>query len=185
MKYCLLSLGVTIICMSMVSCTDRHKIKSLMIDFMDSEILIPNDLELIHEGKVSKFAITSLKPNKFIIYYDSLDCSSCRISHLVENSPLYEMADSCGYSLITIFSPRTNEIDGVKRQLIFTNSPIPIYIDTNCSFRRRNPSIPSDLRFHYFLLSQDNRPIFVGNPLVSSKLYELFQNAIIQSNITN
>lgn len=54
---------------------------------MESEIVIPNDLESIHEGKVSKLALTSLKPNRSIIYYDSLDCSSCRISHLGETIP--------------------------------------------------------------------------------------------------
>lgn len=169
----------------MPSCTDRQKVKSLMIDFMESEIVIPNDLESIHEGKVSKLALTSLKPNRFIIYYDSLDCSSCRISHLVENSPLYEMADSLGFSLITIFSPRANEVEEVRHQLMLTHSPIPIYIDSNGSFRRQNSSIPSDLRFHNFLISPGNRPVFVGNPLASGKLYELFQNALIQLNINN
>ena len=40
-------------------------------------------------------------------------------------------------------------------------------------------------RFHNFLISPDNRPVFVGNPLASGKLYELFQNALIQLNINN
>lgn len=185
MKYRLLSLWTIFICLTMASCTDRQKVKSLMIDFMESEIVIPSDLESIHEGKVSKLALTSLKPNRFIIYYDSLDCSSCRISHLVENYPLYEMADSLGFSLITIFSPRANEVEEVRHQLMLTHSPIPIYIDSNGSFRRQNSSIPSDLRFHNFLISPGNRPVFVGNPLASGKLYELFQNALIQLNINN
>lgn len=185
MKYRLLSLCGMFICLTIVSCTDRQKVKSLMIDFMKSQIVIPNDLELIYEGKVSKSDLTSLKPNKFIIYYDSLDCSSCRISHLVENYPLYEMADSCGFSLITIFSPRANEVEDVRLQLMLTHSPIPIYLDANASFRRQNSSIPSDMRFHNFLVSLDNRPSFVGNPLASDELYELFKKALIQPNSNN
>ena len=162
MKYRLLSLCGMFICLTIVSCTDRQKVKSVMIDLRESQIVI-----------------------KFIIYYDSLDCSSCRISHLVENYPLYEMADSCGFSLITIFSPRANEVEDVRLQLMLTHSPIPIYLDANASFRRQNSSIPSDMRFHNFYVGHDNHPAFVGNPLASDELYELFKKALIQPNSNN
>lgn len=185
MKHRFLFLGVIIICLTMASCTERQKVKTMMMDFMKTEIMIPDDLECICKREMKTIALDSLKESMFIIYYDSLDCSSCRIGHLAESDPLYEMADTCGFSLLTIFSPRMDDLKEVRLQLMMTNSPIPIYLDVNGSFRKRNSSIPSDLRFHNFFIGQDSRPAFVGNPLASDRLSELFQEVLVQLNIIN
>ena len=183
MKHSFLSLGVIFICLTMASCTERQKVKTMMMDFMKTEIMIPDDLECICKREMKTIALDSLKESLFIIYYDSLDCSSCRIGHLAESYPLYEMADTCGFSLLTIFSPRMDDLKEVRLQLMMTNSPVPIYLDVNGSFRKRNSSIPSDLRFHKFFVSPDSHPAFVGDPLASDNLYELFLFFLDQSNI--
>ena len=155
------------------------------MDFMKTEIVIPDDLESICGHEVKTIDRDSIKGSLFIIYYDSLDCSSCRIGHLAENYPLYEMADTSEFSLLTIFSPRKEDLKEVRLQLMMTNSPVPIYLDVNSSFRKRNSTIPSDLRFHKFFVSPDSHPAFVGDPLASDTLYELFEKVLNQSNIIN
>ena len=185
MKHTFLSLGVIFICLTMASCTERQKVKTMMMDFMKTEIVIPDDLESICGHEVKTIDRDSIKGSLFIIYYDSLDCSSCRIGHLAENYPLYEMADTSEFSLLTIFSPRKEDLKEVRLQLMMTNSPVPIYLDVNGSFRKRNSSIPSDLRFHKFFVSPDSHPAFVGDPLASDTLYELFEKVLNQSNIIN
>lgn len=156
-----------------------------MMDFIKAEIVIPDDLESICNREIKLIDLETVKGDKFIIYYDSLDCSSCRIAHLAENNPLYEMADSSGFSVLTIFSPRIDEIEEVKLHLMMANPPVPVYVDVNGSFCRHNSLIPSDLRFHKFLIGTHNHPTFVGNPLASERLYGLFQKALIQSDIIN
>ena len=78
-----------------------------------------------------------------------------------------------------------DDLKEVRLQLMMTNSPVPIYLDVNGSFCKRNSSIPSDLRFHKFFVSPDSHPVFVGDPLASDTLYELFEKVLNQSNIIN
>ena len=56
----------------------------------------------------------------------------------------------------------------------------PIYIDQeNCINGQK--IIPDDLRFHYFLIDRDRRPVFVGHPLKGARLKELFINVCERS----
>ena len=50
MKHSFLSLGVIFICLTMASCTERQKVKTMMMDFMKTEIMIPDDLEWLEKA---------------------------------------------------------------------------------------------------------------------------------------
>lgn len=169
----LLSLGLT-------SCGEKARIRENMVRFMKSEIVIPDDLECINNRDITPICKEIFMPNKFIIYYDSLDCSSCRISHLVDIYPIYEMADTINFTVITIFSPSCENMEEVIEQLMMLNHPIPIYVDTQKSFSRINEKIPSDYRFHNFLIDNNNRVIYVGNPLTNTQMSKLFIQTILQ-----
>ena len=175
MKHIIRSIAFfTCMCLWASSCTERHKIKKALVEFTKSEIVIPSDLECINNRQITKINIDTLKSLKFIVYYDSLECSSCRISHLVDIYPLYDMADTCNFSVITVFSPKLSEVSDVQNQLRIANHPIPIYVDVYGTFRQLNNNIPSDGRFHYFLTDKDGVPKYVGNPLLNRKLEDLF-----------
>ena len=163
---------------SFISCGERAIIKRTMSEFVNTEVIIPNDLDCIYDRQITKINKDTLKPLQFVIYYDSLECSACRVSHIVDIYPLYDMADTSSFSVITIFSPKNHEISDVKNQLKIANHPIPIYIDSEGTFSQYNKFIPSDHRFHYFLLNENNRPEFVGNPLSSTQLLKLFSERI-------
>ena len=77
-----------------------------------------------------------------IIYYDSADCSSCRISHLIELEPLYWAAEEGHYDVVTIFSPRAEEIEEFRLQLSVQDIGFPVYVDTYGSFAGENAGIP-------------------------------------------
>ena len=162
------------ILLSLSSCSERQKLRKTMSKFVQSEIQIPDDLECMYNRELTIINKDTLKPYKLIVYYDSLDCSSCRISHLMDLYPLYDMADTSNFSVITIFSPKTDDLEEVELQLKIANHPECIYIDSNHGFCRLNKSIPLDQRFHCFLVNNQNRPIFVGNPIESTKLYKIF-----------
>lgn len=175
MKYVvrLLIFAVSVISLP-VSCIEYNRIKNMMTEFMNSEIVIPDDINCIYNMEMSKIQKDTLQKLKLVIYYDSLNCSACRISRLLDIYPLYEMSDTSHFSVLTIFSPKQSEIDDVITQLRIMNHKIPIYVDVNKSFSNLNQVIPSDLRFHTFLLNDKGCPKFVGNPLNSVKLKELF-----------
>lgn len=166
------------LCICLTSCNEKAKLKRAMSDFMESEIVIPNEIECIYNRQVDKIKLDTLQQLKLIVYYDSLDCSSCRISHLMDIYPLYDMADTSNFSLLTIFSPKEEDLAEVRNHIVIQNLPIPIYIDADGSFSKLNKSIPSDKRFHSFLIDDNNKPVFVGNPLTNSSLEEVLKTIL-------
>lgn len=169
---------IIFLCICITSCNEKATVKRIMTDFVESEIVIPNDLECIYSRHADKIKLDTLEQLKLIVYYDSLDCSSCRISHLSDVYPLYDMADTSNFSVLTIFSPREEDLAEVRNHIVIQNLPIPIYIDADGSFSKLNKSIPSDKRFHSFLIDDNNKPVFVGNPLFDSNLIGLFKKVL-------
>lgn len=165
------------------SCSESFKLKKMMSEFVQSQIQIPDDLQSIYKNTLSTIEKDSLMPLKLIVYYDSLDCSSCRISHFMDLYPLYKMADTSNFSIITIFSPKKENLEDVKLQISMANYPERIYLDTNRNFCKLNESIPNDHRFHSFMLNDDGRPIFVGNPLGNTRLMQVFIKTLQTHNL--
>ena len=54
----------------------------------------------------------------------------------------------------------------------------PVLVDVQGTFMELNDFVPDDNRFHYFLTDADGRPVFVGNPLFSNSLWNLFIRAV-------
>ena len=77
-----------------------------------------------------------------------------------------------------IFSPKEEEYDALVKELMIADYPYPIYVDYNGVFRKLNPQIPEDRRFHCFLLDKNGYPVFVGNPVASERMMELFKTAL-------
>lgn len=92
--------------------------------------------------------------------------------------PLYEMADTVGFPVLTIFSPRADELEEVRLKLMKANYSFPVFVDVNGSFSENNGNIPFDRRFHSFLIDSCNHPVYVGNPMSSDRMFELFVRTI-------
>ena len=163
------------------SCSERHKLRRTMSKFVQTEIQIPGDLECVYNREVTIINKDTLKPYKLIVYYDSLDCSSCRISHLMDLYPLYDMADTSNFSVITIFSPKKENLEEVSFQIQILDPTIPVYIDRLGSFAQFNQGIPLDVKFHSFLVNNDDIVVLVGNPLYNENIAGLL-NKIINNN---
>lgn len=172
-------LTVSLVLLSLVSCGARQEVRKVLSAFMDTEIVLPGDMEVYEDGTFSMAVMDSLCPVKMIIYYDSTECSGCRISHLIELEALYADASEDGrYDVVTVFSPGVEALEEVRLQLAVQDFSFPVYIDTYGSFAEENGSIPEDERFHSFLTDRDGHPVFVGNPVGSERLQGLFQEVL-------
>ena len=148
--------------------------------------MFPDDMEVYEDGRFSMAVLDSLHPVKMIIYYDSAGCSGCRISHLIEHEPLYaEAAEDGRYDVVTIFSPRQEELEDVRLQLVVQDFSFPVYVDTYGSFSRLNGEIPSDTRFHSFLIDGNGHPVMVGNPVESDAMKEILLDILDNADTAN
>ena len=171
-------LFVLLVIFSMTSCAEQQISRTLK-NFRASTITIPEDLQKIHRRSQTTIEGCDTGTPVMIIYHDSLECSSCRISHLIDFLDLYELSDSLGtFKVMTIFSPLEYEYDDVLSKLIVNNFEYPIYIDFSGTFRQQNKSIPEDRRFHRFLINSAGLPVFVGDPKASDQMWTLFLKSL-------
>lgn len=85
----------------------------------------------------------------------------CKIMRFRELYPLYTLADKSGeFSVMTIMSPKIDEMNSVLDNIMISNPRFPIYLDVKGSFRKIN-HIPSNKDCHVFLIDENRKPIFV------------------------
>ena len=105
-------------------------------------------------------------PMKLVVYVDSALCSSCLIKNMYH-----------WYDVIDKVEARYHGKMRVKRlEFTYRNSAFryPIFVDTVNVFRKNNPHIPDDNRFHTFLLDEKGKVVLVGSPLTNVYMRNLF-----------
>lgn len=136
-------------------------------------------MEVYRNGVIGIESTDSIKPLKLILYYDSLDCYSCRIALLMDIEDIYDysLMDG-GFAIMTIFSPRADDIENVKIKLMQSKISFPVYIDAYKEFSSLNNTIPSERPFHVFLINENGKPLYIGNPLGNDKLKDFFEDLL-------
>lgn len=167
-----------IFCFLFISCSFDRKTEVILREFMKEEIIIPEKMLVVYDRSISDVRIDSTRAN-MLMYFDSTECNRCIIDKLFIFDGLFELqAVSNEFGLCLIFSPKEEEYDALVKELMIADYPYPIYVDYNGVFRKLNPQIPEDRRFHCFLLDKNGYPVFVGNPVASERMMELFKTAL-------
>lgn len=151
-----------------------------MQDFMGQKISF--DAKLAHTPDIfdAQSRIKSDSVIKFVILYDSMECSSCRVNRLEHYNDISDLTDRYGIrvSPIIIFSPATAQMSELQKGLRLQKLSFPIYIDSDHTFERINPCIPVDRRLHAFLLNRDNEVVLIGDPINNPALWDLYVKTI-------
>lgn len=145
-------------------------------EFTEKTVVIPDSLLVIKGGDIAVRESSKLSRPTLIVYVDENSCTSCKIGHLIEYSPLFEKAEeNQKFDIMIIFSPKESDYNKVKKELMLCGFGYPVYLDRKGEFIELNGNmIPRDPRFHAFLLNTEYRPVYVGDPTQSGKLWEIF-----------
>lgn len=171
----------TFILFGIIGCKNRA-IERKMINIYKKEFKLPDSMQVITTDHRIYDEIMPKSTSRLIIYYDSTECSSCRVIHLPDLDTLYNIKDSCYFSPIVIFRPIPKEYDRIKKLLIMQELKHPVYIDTSFQIQSLNSFIDIELP-KVFLIDKYNKMQLVGNPLSSTKMWNLF-NCVLDSIIT-
>lgn len=150
--------------------------------FSRQVIVFPDSLELIFDGMALHRNLNRRSaPYKQVILVDSVECSFCRVQKLQRYKDLVgESIKEGKFDLVVIVCPKREE-SGLLRQFLLAHEiSIPIYLDPDRRFVALNPGIPSNQRFHIFLLDASGHPVYVGDPLKGNRSYEQFEKIINQ-----
>lgn len=146
---------------------------SISLDFEPKEIVAGFESGLVAiEGNIPKL----------IVYIDSTECSTCRISRLQEyNDIFYRSLRDRNFKILVIFAPKKSEIQTVKMLMEYYAFPHSVYIDENNEFYNQNKAIiPEDKILHTFLVDKNNNVVLAGDPINNDQLTNLYFKEINQ-----
>ena len=87
---------------------------------------------------------------EMVEYIDSTECTPCALNKLRIWNPLIMEARAKGVDINYIFivAPKPSEMDDINLELGVTDLQSSVYIDTSYEFRKLNPSMPIDNKYH-------------------------------------
>ena len=160
-----------------VGCNSKnHKVESHLEEMLASPIVLKLDQMQCRKKNLEE----KTKKYRMVVFVDSTECTPCSLSKLRFWNPLIKEArkKKINIDYIFIIAPKKSEIEDLNLELSITDLKSSIYLDTAYVFRKVNPSIPNERKFHSFLLDKKNQIIFVGNPIENDKIKTIYGKSI-------
>ena len=159
------------------ACTDKPRTAVEELKAFEARpVALPlEEMACWQDGKNVAFAIPKEEHLKFVVYSDSLQCSSCNLKRLpVWENFLRKLRPYEGQvKAYFIFRPLSESLGAFGITMRTVSPPFPVFVDTADVFLRSNPHFPSDHTLHTFLIGRDNRVLVVGDPLTNERVDKL------------
>lgn len=165
-----------------ISGCKKARLRAQLKDLMESTIVLPDNITCVYNGEIMPMPDSLRDKPKLVVYIDSTECTTCRISRIGMYRQYFDLADQSGKLIVLVLlaNTRFGEIPLVQ-YLADLEMHIPIYVDEENVFSISNPIIVGDSRLHAFLLNSENAPIVVGDPARSTHVQKLLLNKINQN----
>lgn len=175
---------IGLVLLSLCSCAGDDKIKEEMERFYGQHVTLPLDSMLYMADDGARPAHDGTDYYKLVVYYDSTECSSCRLKTLYEWDTLIDSASSsgCGLGFYFVFNVPIQRMDDVKETLATYAEGLPVYLDTTGVFERVNPNLPRLSQMRTFMLDLKDTVVLVGNPVYNSRVEEIMWGLIQDAN---
>ena len=157
----------------------KARLRAQLKELMGSTIVLPEKITCVHNGEVFPMPDSLRDKPKLIVYIDSTECTTCRISHLWEYQDLFDLSKKTrAFDILLLMCNTEFESIPLARYLLDQDLMYPVYVDTDKSFLKDNAVIPSDVRMHSLLVDSTGSPMFVGDPSRSGHMMTAFKLAL-------
>ena len=163
------------------SCNGNLKIRK-EVEFMQS---CPINMESCNNGICfsggtdTLYHYTMKSPYTLVIYVDSLSCTQCFITNLIEYKECIEDFNRLGAESVIIFEPKNKQIKETASLLKSFAYPFMTIVIKDAQFSATNPHLSSNPALRCFLLNRNKDVVIVGNPVRNSKIRNLMQVILI------
>jgi hypothetical protein len=157
----------------------RAQLRAQLKELMGSTIVLPEKTTCVHNGEIYPMPDSLRNKPKLIVYIDSTECTTCRISHFWEYQEIFDLsAQTKAFEVMLLLCNTDFESIPLTRYLSDRELINPVYVDTDNAFLKDNPAIPPDARMHSLLVDSTGTPMFVGDPIRSEQMMAAFKIAL-------
>lgn len=179
MRRILLLAFLCLLAVSFTGCK-KARLRAQLKELMGSTIVLPEKISCVYNGEVFPMPDSLRDSPSLIVYVDSAECTTCRISHIEMYHELFHISEEYGsFEVVLLLS--NVDLNGIPliRYLADLEIEHPVYVDVENEFLKLNPVIPADRRMHAFLIDKTGTPICVGDPVGSDNLLRVFLGAVV------
>lgn len=159
------------------ACSSQKKeLKGIVKHMQSQTISIPyNRMNLWTPDSILAISPWEKAKLKFVHYVDSATCSSCYLHKVTNYELLFNMEKVSNNEFFNLFiiNPDNNTKRILESEYYDKLIPSTIFVDSANIFRKINPTIPSEMMYHTFLLDENDKVILVGNPMVNPKIEQM------------
>ncbi len=178
MRRVLLILILLLLAVASTGCK-KARLRSQLKELMGSTIVLPERITCIDNGETYPMPDSLRDRAKLIVYIDSSECTTCRISRIgMYQEVIHFSEEKRSFEVILLLSNVNLNGIAVTRYLSDMEIPLPVYVDDENAFLDLNPIIPEDRRMHAFLTDKLGHPLCVGDPVGSEKMLQVFLGAV-------
>ena len=172
---------LVILCLLAVATTGckKARLRAQLKELMGSTIVLPEKISCVYNGEVFPMPDSLRKKPKLIVYIDSTECTTCRLSRMEMYRPLEKIANETHmFSLLLLLENK--DLNGIPliQYLKDMEMDITLFVDYENSFSKLNPVMHLDPRLHALLVDEFGKPQVVGDPSRSDRIMTLFLNEI-------
>ena len=178
--FILISFSIIFFMLLFVSCDDRKQRKEItriVREWQNREIIFPKGLVFTRHGRDTTDYTIPPSSHKILMYVDSIGCTSCKLQ-LHKWKEFIEEVDSLTYGtvpVIFIFHPK--DLREISYLLKRDGIDIPVCIDMADEINALN-RFPTHQQFQTFLLDDENKVVFIGNPVHNLRMKEMYLSEI-------
>lgn len=172
------TLSIIIICLfsSLLLGCKKTQLRIQLKDLMNNTVILPERINCVYEGEIYTMPESLYNKPKLVVYIDSTECTTCRISHLWEYLQINELSEQSGkFTTMILLSNKSFGPISLERYLSDQELPIPVYIDLDNLFLARNNFLKEREEFHSVFIGVDGRPLFIGDPTLSGEMLSAFK----------
>jgi len=158
---------------------NEKEVIALLQSWQSREIIFQKNPIFTIQGRDT---VSYLKDSKYKIltYIDSDGCAECKL-RLDDWKKFIIYIDSISDNSVQFLFFFSNlKVKNMKRILSEYQFDNPVCIDVQDSLGLLN-NFPTDIRHRTFLLDEDNKVLFVGNPMYNPEIRNLFVNQLLSS----
>ena len=166
-----------------LSCKDnnsRKEIAKIVQHWQNKKIIFPEDLTFTKYGTDTiEYKIPS-SSYKILMYVDSIGCTSCKLQLHKWKEFISELDSFTNGSVPVIFFFHPKDMREISYLLKRDGINIPVCIDMGDKLNAIN-NFPSRQDFQTFLLNDENKVVYIGNPVHNPRVKEMYLSEVSNS----
>lgn len=169
---------IMVLCFLAVASTGckKARLRAQLKELMSSTIVLPEKITCVYNGEVFPMPDSLQNRPKLIVYIDSTECTTCRISRFGAYRFLFDRASQTGQISVCLLLANTSfGVIPLDRYLADRELDFPVFIDEENVFLKMNPLMAMDECFHSVFVDERGTPQIVGDPVVNDGVLSIYK----------